>query len=71
MQNVLKVVPDKRVAAYMIWDPIFGGNFDGESKKLPNRFPGKRVQYFKEPNSLDGTLWKRVLKLFRPLAWGV
>jgi hypothetical protein len=71
MQKVLKDVPDDRVAAYVIWDPVFGGNFDSESKNLPKSFPDKRVQYFKDPDSLSGTLWKRVLKLFRPLAWDV
>ncbi len=71
MQKVLKAVPDHRVAAYVIWDPIFGGDFDGESKKLPNSFPDKRVQYFKDSDSFAGTAWRQVLKLFRPVAWDV
>lgn len=71
MKNVLKEVPDNRVAAYVIWDPIFGGDFESESKNLSKTLPDQRVQYFKDPNSLAGTLWKKVLKLFRPIAWDV
>lgn len=71
MQKVLKDVPDDRVRAYVIWDPIFGGNFDGESKKLPQTFPDKRVKYFKDDNSVAGKLWERVLKTEREIAWDV
>jgi hypothetical protein len=71
MKKVLKDVPDDRVAAYVIWDPIYGGNFDSESKNLPKTFRDKRVHYFKDPNSLAGTQWRQVLKLFRPVAWDV
>jgi len=71
MQKVLKTVSDDRVSAYIIWDPIFGGNFDAESKKLSNSFPDKRIRYFKDPDSLAGTLWERVLKTQRPIAWDV
>jgi hypothetical protein len=71
MQRVLQTVRDDRVSAYIIWDPVFGGNFDGEAKKLSSNFPDQRVRYFKDPDSLAGTLWRRVLKLFRPIAWDV
>jgi hypothetical protein len=67
----LKNVSDDRVRAYVIWDPIFGGDFDGEAKKLSNVFPDKRVSYFKDPDSLTGNLWKRVLKLDNEIAWDV
>jgi hypothetical protein len=71
MKKVLKDVPDDRVTAYVIWDPIFGGNFDRESNKLPKTLPDKRVRYFKDPDSVAGTAWRKVLNLFRPIAWDV
>ena len=55
----------------MVWDPIFGGDFDGAAKKLSKSFPDKRVSYFKDPDSLAGNLWKRVLKLDNDIAWDV
>jgi hypothetical protein len=54
-----------------MWDPIFGGKFDQESQNLANRFPDKRVTYFKDPKSLSGLLWKRVLEIEREIAWDV
>ena len=71
MKKVLQDVSDDRVRAYVIWDPIFGGNFDGESKNLSNSFPDKRVSYFKDPDSLSGILWEQVLKTEREMAWDV
>jgi hypothetical protein len=71
MEKVLKEVTDERVKVYVIWDPIFGGDFNGEAKKLSNRFPDKRVTYFKDPDSLSGTLWETVLKTEREIAWDV
>ena len=67
----MKDVSDDRVRVYVIWDPIFGGNFDREAKKLSNSFPDKRVRYFKDADSLAGTLWERVLKTQREIAWDV
>lgn len=57
----------------MIWDPIFGGSFDREAKKLSASFPDKRVSYFKDPESLAGNLWARVLETQneREIAWDV
>lgn len=71
MQNVLKAVPDDRVRVYVIWDPIFGGNFDSAAKNLSERFLDKRVSYYKDPDSLAGTLWKSVLELNTEIAWDV
>ena len=71
MQNVLKTVADERLSAYVIFDPIFGGNFDRASKNLANQLSDKRVRYFKDANSLAGTLWERVLKTQRGIAWDV
>jgi hypothetical protein len=69
----LKDVPDDRVSVYVIWDPIFGGGFDREAKKLSGSFPDKRVSYFKDPSSLAGNLWERVLKTQNEseIAWDV
>jgi hypothetical protein len=71
IQKVLKDVPNDQVRVYVVWDPIFGGNFDSEAKKLPNSFPDERVSYFKDPNSLAGNLWESVLKTGREIAWDV
>jgi hypothetical protein len=67
----LKDVADDRVRVYVIWDPIYGGNFDGEAHKLSSSFTDKRVSYFKDPDSLAGNLWERVLKTGREIAWDV
>jgi hypothetical protein len=64
-------VPDDSVRVYVIWDPIFGGKFDRESQNLANKFPDKRVTYFKDPDSLSGQVWKRVLDIDREIAWDV
>jgi hypothetical protein len=64
-------VTDDRVRVYVIWDPIFGGDFDGAAKRLSKSFPDKRVSYFKDPESLAGILWKGVLKLDNDIAWDV
>ena len=71
MEKILKEVLDDRVRVYVIWDPIFGGKFDQESHNLANRFPDKRVTYFKDPESLSGLLWKGVLDIEREIAWDV
>jgi hypothetical protein len=71
VQKILKDAPDDRVRVYVIWDPIFGGNFDVEVKKLSSGFPDKRVSYYKDPDSLAGNLWERVLKTQREIAWDV
>ena len=44
----MKEVPDDRLRAYVIWDPIFGGKFDSEAEKLSAGYPDKRVSYFKD-----------------------
>lgn len=62
---------DDRVRIYVIWDPIFGGKFDKAAKELANNFSDKRVTYFKDPESLSGNLWKRVLDIQREIAWDV
>ena len=62
---------DDRASIYVIWDPIFGGDFDGAAKRLSKSFPDKSVSYFKDPDSLAGTLWKSVLKLDNEIAWDV
>ena len=62
---------DDRVSIYVIWDPIFGGKFDQAAQDLANKFPDKRITYFKDPTSLSGNLWKRVLGIQSEIAWDV
>jgi hypothetical protein len=71
MVTSLNSVHDDRVRAYIVWLPIFGGDFEGESRKLPRRLPDKRVSYFMDPESLTGELWERVLETKREIAWDV
>lgn len=69
--KTLKNVTDARVKAYIVWLPIFGGDFKGEARKLSNSFRDKRVSYFMDPESLTGKQWERVLKTERFIAWDV
>ena len=67
----MKDVTDDRVRVYVIWDPIYGGNFDDEAKKLSSGFRDNRVSYFKDPDSLAGKRWEQVLNTQREIAWDV
>lgn len=69
--KTLKSVNDDRVRTYIVWLPIFGGDFKGEARKLSDSFPDKRVSYFLDPDSLSGNLWEGVLKTEREIAWDV
>jgi hypothetical protein len=69
--KTLKSVTDDRVRAYIVWLPIFGGDFKGEARKLSNSFRDKRVSYFLDPTSETGKRWERVLKTERFIAWDV
>lgn len=69
--KTLKSVTDDRVKAYIVWLPIFGGDFKGEARKLSNSFRDKRVSYFLDPTSETGKQWERVLKTERFIAWDV
>jgi hypothetical protein len=69
--KTLKNVTDDRVKAYIVWLPIFGGDFKGEGRNLSRSFPDTRVSYFSDPESLSGELWERVLKTEREIAWDV
>ena len=52
---------DDRVRAYIVWLPIFGGDFTGEPAKLSASFKDKREAYFLDSQSLAGWLWNRVM----------
>jgi len=69
--KTLKKVTDDRVRAYVVWLPIFGGDFHGEASKLSRSFADRRVSYFTDAESLTGGLWERVLKTERSIAWDV
>jgi hypothetical protein len=69
--KTLKSVADDQVRAYIVWLPIFGGDFKGEARKLSNSFRDKRVSYFLDPESETGKQWERVLKTERLIAWDV
>ena len=71
IKKTLESVSDDRVSAYVVWLPIFGGDFRGEARKLSSSFPDKRVTYFIDAESRTGELWERVLKTERDLAWDV
>ena len=67
----LKDVPDDRVRAYIVWLPVFGGDFKGQAEKLSRSFPDRRVSYFLDPESLSGGFWEGILKSGHPVAWDV
>jgi hypothetical protein len=69
--KTLKSVTDNRVRAYIVWLPIFGGDFKGEARRLSNSFRDKRVTYFLDPESSTGKQWEPVLKTQRLIAWDV
>jgi hypothetical protein len=69
--RTLKSVTDDRVRAYIVWLPIYGGDFKGEARKLSNSFRDKRVSYFLDPASEIGKQWEGVLKTGRLIAWDV
>ena len=71
MVKTLKSVTDNRVRAYIVWLPIFGGDFKGEARRLSNSFRDKRVTYFLDPESSTGKQWELVLKTQRLIAWDV
>jgi hypothetical protein len=66
----LKSVTDDRVRAYIVWLPIFGGDFRGEARRLANSYRDKRVSYYVDAGSLTGKVWEPVLKTER-FAWDV
>src|SRR6185503_4723791 len=70
IKKTLESVTDDRVRAYVVWLPIFGGDFRGEARKLSRSFPDKRVSYFVDGESRTGRVWEPVLKTER-LAWDV
>jgi hypothetical protein len=69
--KTLRNVTDDRVKAYIVWLPIFGGDFKGEARKLSNSFRDERVSYFLDSESSTGKQWERVLKTERSIAWDV
>jgi hypothetical protein len=71
IKKTLESVTDDRMSAYVVWLPIFGGDFRGEARKLSKSFPDKRVTYFIDAGSRTGELWEHVLKTERDIAWDV
>src|SRR5262245_11061985 len=70
MVKALKSITDDRVRAYIVWLPIYGGDFKGEAQKLSNSFRDSRVSYFLDPESETGKQWQPILKT--PfIAWDV
>jgi len=68
--KTLKSVTDDRVRAYIVWLPVYGGDFKGEAQKLSNSFRDSRVSYFLDPESETGKQWQPILKT--PfIAWDV
>ena len=71
LTKTLKNVTDVRVRAYIVWLPIFGGDFKGEQRKLSRGFGDRRITYFSDSESHSGKLWEQVLKTQRLIAWDV
>jgi hypothetical protein len=58
------------VRAYIVWLPIYGGDFEGEARKLSAGFRDKRVSYFLDSESEKGKQWQPILKT-PSMAWDV
>ena len=69
--KTLRSVTDDRVKAYIVWLPIFGGDFEEEARKLSNSFRDKRVSYYLDHANETGKQWERVLNTERSIAWDV
>ncbi len=69
--KTLRSIADDRVRAYIVWLPIFGGDFHGEQRNLSRTYRNKRVSYFSDSESLSGKIWERVLETGRVIAWDV
>ena len=63
-------IPDERMRAYLIWQPILNSDNRISAERRANEFPHEKFTHYWDSNSATGNLWKDVLHL-RETAWDV
>ena len=63
-------VPDERLRAYLIWQPILSGDNRVTAERRAHEFQNERFTHFWDNNRATGNLWKGVLGL-KKTAWDV
>ena len=67
---MFKRIPDDRLRAYMIWQPILNSDNRVSAERRAREFPNEKFTHFWDAHSVSGNVWKRVLGL-NDTAWDV
>ncbi len=70
MQKVLDDIPDGRLRAYIVWEPMIPGDSREWAEARTREFSDKRLRYFWDGGRLTGKEWQKVLGTKRA-AWDV
>ena len=63
-------VPDDRLRAYLIWQPILSSDNRISAERRANEFVHEKFTHYWDSNRASGDLWKEVLRL-KDTAWDV
>lgn len=63
-------VPDDRLRAYLIWQPILNSDNRLSAERRANEFVHEKFTHYWDSNKATGDLWKDVLRL-KDTAWDV
>jgi hypothetical protein len=63
-------VPDDRLRAYLIWQPILNSDNRISAERRANEFVHEKLTHYWDSNKATGDLWKDVLRL-KDTAWDV
>ena len=63
-------VPDERMRAYLIWQPILANDDRVTAERRANEFSHEQFTHYWDDNASTGNLWKDVLRL-NSTAWDV
>ena len=63
-------VPDDRLHAYLIWQPILNSDNRISAERRANQFVHEKLTHYWDSNKATGDLWKDVLRL-KDTAWDV
>ena len=67
---MFKRIPDERLRAYIIWQPILNSDNRISAERRAREFTNEKFTHFWDSNSATGNLWKDVLGL-NDTAWDV